>query len=645
MIGQVFLARYLIEQRIGSGGMSDVYRGLDLNTERRVAVKILKEEFATDEEFLRRFHREAQAAAALSHENIVAVYDLGHEDGIDFIVMEYVNGETLKEKINRMGALPIETVLRYGVDLCSAVEHAHEAHIIHRDIKPQNIIINEHGEVKLTDFGIARATTSMTVTLTDGSVMGSVHYFSPEQARGDVAAEPSDLYSLGIVLFEMATGRVPFLGDSPVTLALQHLQEPPADPASINPLVPPALSKIILKALKKDIKDRYQSAAEMKADLERVMDEPEGGYVTERVIHPDDPTRRVPIVKPPDLPAQTEGKEEEPRSYEPDATSRRGHRKGSPVGPVLVLLLIIAACVALVGIGVRALSILTDEQLPLVPKVTELTLERAQELLREYEFVPSVEYDYSDAVGEGLVMAQSPEADTQLRTHSVVAITVSMGPEYIAVPGVVGENRDAASDMVKAHSLIPEIVTVGDSDKPRGEVVKQEPVAGFMAENGDTVILYVSDPPLMRKVPGLYGMTLQEAAGAIGDAGLLLGEVRDQMTSEVEPGLVIRQSPEANTEAVEGSEIDVYLSARLEELYSKTIEVDLPLQPGSYYISIDIQDESGKVRSLFSKEADVAEGAQFEQTLALEERAGSYTITVYVNSAEYEQWTVRFGEE
>ena len=645
MIGQVFLARYLIEQRIGSGGMSDVYRGLDLNTERRVAVKILKEEFASDDEFLRRFQREAQAAAALSHENIVAVYDLGHEDGIDFIVMEYVHGDTLKEKIQKQGALPMEDVLRYGIELCSAIEHAHAAHIIHRDIKPQNVIISDQGTVKLADFGIARATTSMTLTMTDGSVMGSVHYFSPEQARGDVAAEPSDLYSLGVVLFEMATGRVPFSGDSPVMLALRHLQEPPMDPVTLNPLVSPALSKIILKALRKDIRDRYQSAAEMMADLRRVATEPEGDYVCERVVNPNDLTRRVPVVK---LPVEAEPSDfalEESQTFEEEPIDRRGRKKRFPVGAVLALTAIALACAGLIWLGARGVAFLMEEPAPLVPKVTGEAVDRAQEILREYEYISSVERAFSDEIAVGLVISQSPEAETPLEKGSLVGVLVSLGPEFIPVPRLVGTPRDLAAETLKSAFLTAHIELLADSDRPRGEVVRQDPEDGVSAKNGSTVILYVSDPPLMRRVPNLSGKQLAEAMSDIINSGLELGETREQVTTEVEPGWVVRQSPEANTEAIEGSGVDIYLSVAPEQLFVKTVDIQLALLEGEHFISVDIQDEAGKVRSLFSKTTMIDKENLFEQTLELEERAGTYTIAVYVDSIWYESRIVVFGEE
>ncbi len=641
MIGQIFMGRYLIEEHIGSGGMSDVYRGLDLNTGRKVAIKILRDEFAKDADFIRRFHREAQAAAGLTHENLVGVYDLGEEDGFHFIVMEDVNGDTLKEKIRERGALPVEQVIRYGCELCAALEQAHEGNIIHRDIKPQNIIIGRDGSAKLTDFGIARATTSATVTVTDGSVMGSVHYLSPEQARGELAAEQSDLYSLGVVLYEMATGRVPFDGDSPVSIALAHLQEPPADPARYNPLVPPALSKIILKALKKDALDRYQTAGDMYADLERVQEEPEGDYISQRLIDINDKTRLVPIVRGTEDQMAVAQDDAEYLPAEVDAAPQR--RSGRGKGALLVLGVIVLACTGLIWLGIRTIAMLTDEQMPIVPQVEKLTLDRAQELLREREYIPLVAQDFSNEIGEGLIIAQEPAPDTQLRKHSVVTITVSLGPEYVEVPDVTANMKyEDALEYLKSLSLVGEAIADPNSDAPRGQVVRQVPQAGYLADNGSTVTLYYSDPPLLRRTPQVKEMLLDEAVASIEREGLKVGQIVNYETTEMEPGRVIRQSPEADVELVEGSQIDLYISAAPEKVYSREEHIVLSLPDGDQQVLVELQDADGKKTQLFN---ELTAGGDFDQTLVLEERAGTYKLVVYVNGEYHDSWSITFGEE
>lgn len=297
MEGQRLGGRYQVETRIGGGGMAIVYKAKDLILHRQVAVKILRSQFGMDEDFVNRFHREAQAVASLSHPNVVGVYDVGQDDETHYIVMEYIEGHTLKEVINQQGALPIEEAVRISIQICDALDHAHQNNIIHRDIKPHNIMIGKNGRVKVTDFGIARAVTSTTITHTN-SILGSVHYFSPEQARGGVSAEKSDIYSLGIVLYEMVTGQLPFSGDSPITIALKHLQEPLPEPRESNPNIPQSVENIIFKALVKDPFLRYSSARAMLLDLETCLlperrDE-------EKVVFPVDneQTRVVPVITP-----------------------------------------------------------------------------------------------------------------------------------------------------------------------------------------------------------------------------------------------------------------------------------------------------------------------------------------------------------
>lgn len=270
MKGKQLGGRYEILDRVGGGGMAIVYKALDILLHRHVAVKILRLQYVHDEEFIERFRREAQAAASLSHSNIVSIYDVGQEEEIHYIVMEYIEGTTLNDLIKDKAPLQVEEAIRIASQICEALEHAHHNQIIHRDIKPHNILIGKNGRVKVTDFGIARAVTSSTITQT-GSVMGSVHYFSPEHAKGTFTGEQSDLYSLGIVMYQMLTGKLPFIGESPISVALKHLQENVEDPRLVNPLIPQSVENVILRAVRKDPSDRYSSASQMLEDLESCL--------------------------------------------------------------------------------------------------------------------------------------------------------------------------------------------------------------------------------------------------------------------------------------------------------------------------------------------------------------------------------------
>lgn len=280
--GKIIGNRYEIIEKIGNGGMATVYRAKDMTLKRNVAVKVLKDEFTTDEEFIKRFNIEAQSAASLTHPNIVSIYDVGNEESIYYIVMELVQGKTLKQIIDEDGVLPWKWSLNIAIQIASALETAHKNNIVHRDIKPHNIIITEDGIAKVTDFGIAKAVSNSTITAF-GTTIGSVHYFSPEHARGGFTDAKSDLYSLGVVMYEMLTGRVPFDADTPVSIALKHMQEKPVEPIKLNPAIPYSVNKIILKAMQKDTNLRYQSATEMLRDLSLALKDPEGHFVKENI--------------------------------------------------------------------------------------------------------------------------------------------------------------------------------------------------------------------------------------------------------------------------------------------------------------------------------------------------------------------------
>lgn len=592
MIGTVLKARYIVEELVGTGGMSEVYRALDLNTERQVAIKVLREEFARDEEFVRRFHREAQAAAALSHEYLVGVHDLGEQDGIHFIVLEYVKGTTLKEVIRRNGALPVPVLLRIGVQMCAALEHAHNENIVHRDIKPQNILVDNNGRAKLTDFGIARATTSSTVTITDGSIMGSVHYFSPEQARGELAMEQSDLYSLGVVLYEMATAHLPFEGDTAVSVALQHLQEPPKDPKRINPDLPTALCEVILKAMSKDPSMRYQTAAEMEADLLRVEGEPEGGYVTYPQRHEDGPTRLVPIVQEDDLsPVETDeeiiGQEEDlPLAVEPTP-------KGVTKLSLLALSLLVVSFGALAWVVLSLTNIFTAADRTLVPAVVNLTEQNAIELLADHNLRAVVERENNPVVKAGVVVRQSPTEDTQVNTADGVQIWVSKGPAEIFVPSLFGMDEQTARERLTGMGLTVGEIIRQESDQPRGRIFHQEPLEGTLLPNGEEVILYISEPPLTRTTPNLFSKSETEARKMIVDAGLSMGKVYEEEASDVEAGIVFRQSPESGKSALDGSSVDIWVSITPQPTYRKTEQVELIVPEGGAQIKIYMDTPDG----------------------------------------------------
>jgi len=332
VIGKTLARRYHIEALIGSGGMAVVYRAQDLRTQRTVAVKALREEYSNDREFLRRFDREAMACAKVQHPNIVGLIDIGEEDNIRYLVMEYVQGSTLKDIIQERGQIPPEEAVRIALQALSALRHAHQKHIVHRDIKPQNILIDVHGDVKIADFGIARMTDAATATLGDGNVMGSVHYFSPEQAKGRPVTEASDLYSMGVVLYEMLAGRVPFDGDTPLSVAMQHINDPPKPVSVYAPEASVAVEQTLAKAMCKNLSQRYVTAEQMAADLRRALRQPEGGFVKMRPLLAQETQRSQPA---------------------PDKRSRGRQRRRGRVLFALTLLLcaVVLGVIAFAGYG------------------------------------------------------------------------------------------------------------------------------------------------------------------------------------------------------------------------------------------------------------------------------------------------------
>lgn len=638
MIGMVLIGRYLIEEKVGSGGMSEVYRALDLNTDRQVAVKILREEFAKDEDFVRRFHREAQAAAALTHEYLVGVYDMGEQDGTQFIVLEYVRGVTLKDVIRQQGALPLPVVIRIAQQLCSALEHAHHEHIIHRDIKPQNILVDNNGRSKLTDFGIARATTSSTVTMTDGSVMGSVHYFSPEQARGELAEEQSDIYSLGVVLYEMATGKLPFEGETPVSVALAHLQEPAKNPGLINPNLPPALCEIIEKAMAKDKCDRYQSARELQADIDRVMQEPQGGYVVRRALCEDDPTRLVPIVQlPEDEDAAPEGEVITPASEVPVV------RKASRRGSFVALGLLSVAFVALLWVVISLTNVFAGVDRELVPAVVNLTEEKALEALREHNLRASIEREYNDSVKPGVVIRQSPTDNTQLAPSDMVQLWVSNGPMEITTPHLVGKDEQTAREMLDNMGLKPGQIFRQESSEPRGTVFAQDPQAGILIGNGEPVDLYISEPPLTRKTPDVRKLTVEKAFEQIRLAGLAPGEVIEEEVSDIEPGIVFRQSPQESKDALDGSRVDLWVSKEPQPGYRKTQVVEVVVPEGGGQVNIYLENDKGE--QTLSYEARYEAGLRTIELNLESEQEGKAKLIIQVNGKQVKTMNVNFTQK
>ena len=543
-IGSLLGGRYEIIEKIGAGGMAEVYKARCRLLNRYVAIKALKPEYAGDAEFLKRFEIEAQAAASLSHPNIVSVYDVGYDAGRHYIVMELVEGVTLKGYIAKKGALPWREAAGFAAQICSALECAHKKRIIHRDIKPHNIIITPEGVAKVTDFGIARAASSTTM-VADGSVMGSAHYLSPEQARGGYTDEKSDIYSAGVTLYEMLTGRVPYEADSPVSVAMMHVSGDLVQPRIINPDIPEDMEKIVLKAMSKEQSLRYASAEDMLYDINAVLSNraiapaPEPTQVMEGRAR--EGARRRGAQAASDTAHQAKNKSKGKKDKQPLTKSEKR-----------MVWLAVAAAVVLIGIvGVVCMSWFGvfgawqwDETV--VPEIEGKTLEEATKLLKDARLELDIDEEIASTQYEkDTIISQEPAAGRTVKKGVKVRVKVSTGiGDKISIPNVVNyEKENAKSTLEKSGFVV--VFTEEESDTvPENTVIRQSPAAGTEAKSGDTVRLYVSGKAASEKVPvpNVIGKSLAQAKNDIEAAGLVVGNVAEQ-ESEQAVGTVIRQSP------------------------------------------------------------------------------------------------------
>ena len=627
-IGMLIADRYEILEKVGTGGMADVYKSKDHTLNRMVAVKVLKQEFSENATFVSKFRVEAQAAAGLTHPNIVNVYDVGEEKGIYYIVMELVEGITLKSYIEKKGGLPYKEAVSIAIQVSMGLESAHRGHIIHRDIKPQNIIISREGKVKVTDFGIAKAATSDTIT---SNVMGSVHYTSPEQARGGYSDEKSDIYSLGVTLYEMVTGEVPFDGETTVAIAIRHIQEPMPSPREIKPDLPYAVEQIIMKCCEKSPDRRYHNMGELAADLKRSMSDPDGDFVVR--YDPDrlgkthmmteeekkqilESTRRKGTA----VPAEEEEEEiltvakgrsgtayaVEKEEEENEAGKGRARKKGErqPVqdeepfedeidhrmertARILTILAVIIITVFVVIIassrfglfsfGVPAGSTQTADaavETVSMPTVIGQDVETARTAVVKAGLIPEITYEESDKFEPGIVMNSSVESGEQVPIGETVLLTVC-GSSGTEVPDVSGMTRDEAEELLTDAGFLVNIAQAYSEDVEEGGVISQDPAAGIYAAGGSYVTITVSQGPDLSgkaKVPDLLGMTEQEARNLLSDVGLHAGTVHVNKDADPDDrGYVINQGTESGQYVELGAYIDFEVGGQQTYSYSDDI--------------------------------------------------------------------------
>ena len=607
----VFLGkRYEILGRIGSGGMADVYKGKDHKLNRFVAIKVLKSTYRSDETFIKKFLSEAQAAAGLMHPNVVNVYDVGQDRGLYYMVMELVEGITLKDYIEKKGKLSAKETISISIQMVTGIQAAHNCHIIHRDIKPQNIIISKDGKVKVTDFGIARATTSTATQAVTTTVMGSVHYTSPEQARGGIVDEKSDIYSAGITMYEMITGHVPFDGDSTVTVALKHLNEVIKSPAEEVPDIPYSLECIIMKCTQKLPNKRYMSCEELLQDLKHSLVDPDGDFVvldgvTKRMPATSQDTGRTTVVMSPDELNRMKNRQNYNDDYDDDYEDdydddyddrrrsryddddyddRRGsryddRRKKNEVNKdtkkIMKILMVVAGVVIallimfLVGNAVGVFkggkgttTQQTDSEMVKVPDVTGKTYEEAQKELNKYDLGIHKSTAPSDTVEKGKIISQDPADGKKVKKHTTVNVVISSGEEAktTTIPNVVGMSEADAEKALQDKNLV---VKKGDpvySDNvEQGEVVSVSPSEGAEVKEGTTVTLVISKGNQPATVPKLTGKSQSDAEAALSQAGLS-GNATEDYSDTVEEGVIISQDTDAGKEVSKGTTIGYVVS-------------------------------------------------------------------------------------
>ena len=602
--GRLLGNRYEIIKKIGNGGMATVYKAKCHVLNRFVAVKILRDEFTTDEEFIKRFEIEAQSAASITHPNIVSVYDVGNEGNLYYIVMELIQGKTLKEIIiEEKGALPWKWSINIATQIASALEIAHKTNIVHRDIKPHNIIITEDGIAKVTDFGIAKAVSNSTITAF-GSTMGSVHYFSPEHARGGFTDSKSDIYSLGVVMYEMLTGKVPFEADTPVSVALKHMQEEPISPIEANPDMPLAINNIILKALKKDTSQRYQTATEMLQDLRRALKEPGGNFV-ENNYNDFGATQRI------EIPNDEKMKKE---------TKTRGKNKPNKVKEFLAnhkILVGIAILVLLfaLSLGITMLYFnITEPKEIAIPDLRGKTSQEAEQILSEKGI--TIEYEdeeYNKEVEAGKIISQNPpyKQNYNIKEGSTIKVIVSKGKQLTTMPKVIGMTKDEAIQELKAYNLKANVIEETSQEIQEGYITRQDIESEATIDAGEEVTIYVSIgtgiPPVI--VPGVTGKTLEVAQTTLTDLNLKV-EIEYSEDTTKSNNQVLAQNITSGTVVDEGSTIILTIN-QIAEIKTAKVNIKVKEIAKRYGYIVELKENE--------KNEENTENSENEETTAKEQ--------------------------
>lgn len=588
----VLAGRYELIEKIGDGGMAIVYKAKDRLLKRFIAVKILKPEFVQDIKFVENFRKESHAAASLSHPNIVSIYDVGQEGNINYIVMELVSGKTLNELIKEEAPMDYRKAADIAKQVAAGLSAAHKKGIVHRDVKPHNILMTEDGIAKITDFGIAKAVTNTTIVDSGkDNVMGSVHYFSPEQAKGANVDEKSDIYSLGIVLYEMLTGKVPFDGDNPVTIALMQINEPVTPPSVFNHNVPPGLERIVMKAVEKQPKNRFESADEMIDALDKmeVVNRVVGDSVYDGAEELNEAYDNYD-----NYDTYSFGREELNKEAGRNQKSKgKGSKNKKKIA--IIAAAVIVALAALVGIGFA--TGLFDKKDIEVPDFRGMTIEEAEDKAEDLGIEVKIgKYEFSTEYEQDQIMDQDPNHGEMVAKGDTVTVDISKGGERGVIPNLIGKSEEDAKKMIEDYGFELGTVKEKESHEEKGTVIEQDPSAGSEGKQGDTINITISDGSgkEMGEVPYVLGMSEDEARAAIEEAGFKVGDVSEGVSSAYDNGQVMWQEYDAGTSVEKGTAIDIRISGG--QTSTKTIDVPLSqAKNDTTTLTIVVTDESGNV--------------------------------------------------
>lgn len=634
--GKKLDGRYEIHEMIGMGGMAVVYRAYDTIDDRTVAIKILKDEFLGNEEFIRRFKNESKAIAVLSHPNIVKVYDVSFGDRIQYIVMEYIDGITLKEYLDQQKDVKWKEAVHFTVQILRALQHAHEKGIVHRDIKPQNIMLLQDGTIKVTDFGIARFSKTETRTMTDKAI-GSVHYIAPEQARGDITDEKADLYSVGVMLYEMMTGQLPFEADNAVSVAIMQLQSEPKPPKEINPGIPDGLEEITLKAMRKDASQRYQTAAEMLNAIEQFRRNPSIRFQYKYFVD-EKPTKYIDAINNVKsmVPLPESGYDDN-YAYEEEVGSKPAK---SPVVHILagVGIAVVLAAIILVIVGFTR----SCQSEPIgdaeIPNFVGLMYEDVVNN-EAYKFEFEKKLDHDETKPEGMILAQDPQSSTKkYKENAKVTLTVNSSEVTTEVPDVTSRTEEDAINMIKAKDLDPVVEHIPNDETAQGVVITTNPKANTVVTVNTQVTIYVSQGPTekMTKVPQIINDSYEEAKKKIIAAGLKVANEPIRKDSTAPKDTVIECDPLEFVEVKEGTTIQLTVSSGNKPETEKEVHVQLPTEI-DYEVSfvVIIDGEARPAKTLIPKYKDV-------ETVKVTGRSGKKKLVIKIDGQEYWTYTIDF---